>query len=122
LEYRGAIVDHVRHYVNRRFIPGNELAIVPDIFRLLDCHADSFSCDLRNEAESVLRHCGERGEKTQPALQNIIAEPKWNQPAPQHERGDSIGENVGTERKNVGTAVLGCPAAQDSAAPWSHTE
>src|ERR1700735_809392 len=53
LEYRGAIVDHVRHHVNRRFIPGNELAIVPDIFRLLDCHADSFSCDLRNEAESV---------------------------------------------------------------------
>src|ERR1035437_9528861 len=51
-----------------------------------------YSCDLRNEAESVLWHCGERGEKTQPALQNIIAEPKWNHPAPQHERGDTIGE------------------------------
>ncbi len=34
-------MHHVRHHVNRRFIPGNELAIVPDIFRLLDCHADS---------------------------------------------------------------------------------
>jgi hypothetical protein len=43
LEYRGAVVDHVRHHVNRGVIPGNELAVVPDKFGLLDSHADSFS-------------------------------------------------------------------------------
>jgi len=42
-------------------------------------------------AESVLWHCGERGEKTQPALQNIIAEPVCP-PALQLERGDTIGK------------------------------
>jgi hypothetical protein len=30
--------------VNRRVIPGDELAIVPDAFRLLNSHADSFGC------------------------------------------------------------------------------
>jgi hypothetical protein len=29
--------------MNRRVIPGDELAIMPDMFRLLDRHANSFS-------------------------------------------------------------------------------
>jgi hypothetical protein len=33
----------VRHHVNGGFVPGNELAVVPDFVGLLDCHADSFA-------------------------------------------------------------------------------
>jgi hypothetical protein len=33
----------VRHHVNRGRVPGDELAVVPDLVGLLDCHADSFA-------------------------------------------------------------------------------
>src|SRR5208283_53667 len=77
LEHRGAVVNHVRHHVNRHVIPGNKLAIVPDEFRFLDRHAYSFGwkrVKYVTRAESLL--LGLQGKaRTQPALQNIIAEP-----------------------------------------------
>jgi hypothetical protein len=33
----------VRHHVERRLVPVDELAIVPDLCGLLDCHSDSFA-------------------------------------------------------------------------------
>src|SRR5208283_3346171 len=42
-EDRRAIVHNVRHYVDGRIIPVNELAVVPDFVRLLNGHKDSLS-------------------------------------------------------------------------------
>jgi hypothetical protein len=42
LKHRRAIVHHVRHHMNGRVIPVNQLAVVPDLVGLLDGHADSF--------------------------------------------------------------------------------
>src|ERR1700731_1775431 len=42
-EDRRAIVNHVRHHMNCGLVPGDELAVVPDLIGLLDCHAHSFA-------------------------------------------------------------------------------
>src|ERR1041385_5098687 len=40
---RRTVVDDVRHNVEGRVVPVDELAIVPDLCGLLDCHSDSFA-------------------------------------------------------------------------------
>ena len=56
---RRAVVDDVRHHVDGRVVPVDELAVVPDLVGLLDCHAYSFEISLGNEAESFLRRGSE---------------------------------------------------------------
>src|SRR5581483_10814550 len=42
-EHRRAVVHHVRHHVDLCVVPGNELPVVPDLFRFRDRHAGSLS-------------------------------------------------------------------------------
>ena len=51
---RRAVVDDVRHHVDRRVVPVDELAVMPDLVGLLHCHSNSFDVSVGNEAESFL--------------------------------------------------------------------
>src|SRR5580693_4393216 len=55
-EDRRAVVDDVRHDVDGRVVPVDELAVVPDLVGLLDCHADS----LRITDHYIRASCGDR--------------------------------------------------------------
>ncbi len=49
-KHRRAVVHNVRHHVQGSVVPGDEFAVVPDFFRLLNRHADSFGIEIRGSA------------------------------------------------------------------------
>src|ERR1700681_1531506 len=55
LKHRRAVVHNVRHHVEGRVVPGDELAVVPDFVRLLNGHADSSGIKIRGSEPGILR-------------------------------------------------------------------
>src|ERR1700722_41111 len=59
-EDRRAVVNDVRHHVDGRVVPIDELAVMPNLVGLLDCHADSF------KYWPLLRHYSRRSNMPSP--------------------------------------------------------
>ena len=54
LEYRRAVVNHVRHNVNIRVFPTDELAVMPDLFSLFQRHENSWGRPVARETNIPL--------------------------------------------------------------------
>ena len=69
-KHRRAVVHHVRHDVEGGVVPGNELAVMPDLVGLLNGHADSFASYLVRfaEADGNSETSGENFAASKPAI------------------------------------------------------